>query len=62
MLFKIGGKEVIFEFDRSTDTPEGVAREMVKELGLNHSNIEVITKQIQNNLSKNAPKPAETKS
>lgn len=41
------GKEVRFDFDTLRDTPEGVAREMVRELSLNESLYEVIFKQIQ---------------
>jgi hypothetical protein len=50
MSFKIksheGGpeKEVTFDFDITTDTPSGVAYEMVKELQLNQSYIDVISK------------------
>jgi hypothetical protein len=44
MNFKIADKEVTFDFDTSTDTPEGVAQEMVKELQLNESQIDVISK------------------
>lgn len=44
MSFKIGDKEVTFEFDSNNDTPDGVAQEMVKELRLNQSQVEVISK------------------
>lgn len=30
--FKIDGNNVIFDFDTMKDTPEGVAREMVRDL------------------------------
>lgn len=35
-------KEVTFDFDIQNDTTEGVAKEMVRELKLNTSYIEVI--------------------
>lgn len=32
-MFKLGGKEEVeFEYDISKDTPDGVAKEMVREL------------------------------
>ena len=54
MQFKIAGKEVTFDFDTSSDTPEGVAKEMVKELRLHDSQIEVISKEIKNTILKNS--------
>jgi hypothetical protein len=37
-------KEVRFKFDIRHDTPEGVAREMVRELKLNESFYEIISR------------------
>lgn len=54
MNFKIADKDVTFDFDTTTDTPEGVAQEMVKELQLNESQIDVISKQIQAAIYKNS--------
>jgi hypothetical protein len=47
MTFKIMEKEVTFDFDVNNDTPVGVAREMVKELGLPSLYVELIAKRIQ---------------
>lgn len=45
-------KEVTFEFNVLYDTPSGVAYEMVKELQLSSSYIDVISKQIQSAIEK----------
>jgi len=52
MTFKIKAldsgpeKEVTFDFDVTSDTPVGVAKEMVKELGLPSAYVDLIQKRI----------------
>ena len=49
--FKLGKELVEFFYDIHTDTPDGVAKEMVRELNLSESQVDVIAKQIKSYIS-----------
>jgi hypothetical protein len=45
--FKLGKELVEFFYDIQKDTPDGVAKEMVRDLNLSESQVDVIAKQIK---------------
>lgn len=58
--FKLGKELVEFFYDIQKDTPDGVAKEMVRDLNLSENQVDVITKQIQIYISQKDSVPSQT--